>query len=565
LITPENFEVLYAGLTPIGITILDTLVKDQLKLSLLGLLAGAMIAFVFFRCPSSAILCAVPPILTAVLSIGVFGVTRTPITYLTTILPTLALILAYADGIVLHHRWMRLNREGDKNFDTYRENLRQAVQQVGPATALTSITTALALSSFGLSSSEALREFAWLGVILVGFAFLSVIIVLPILGLWFAHKNLLRNAAPSKTADRIGNLANSVYGRATTMISAASFILVGLMFYSHYKLEPDYRITDYLPRNSDTLEAERVANDVFGGRSLVFFSIPVVEDGGIASNVNRKRLGEVTDTLTQRFGETGVFSMHAFLKNFDEAAASRIAQRLQTASEQIRQGYISKDDSKMLISLRISSSQSIAESAKMIDELRQTLAVLPYADEITLTGFPVLLAIEFTDIINELRFSLLIAIGVGILLIGIASRSIFYALVAAIPNMFPVLFVELLIYFNGGNINVTEVVALTIAFGIAIDNAVHIINAFNREQAKGVRDFADSLKAAVNEVGPALAGSTLIICTATAVILTSTLPILTIVGKLIIIILVVALLTNLVLLPANILTLGRLTGRVKQG
>jgi len=219
----------------------------------------------------------------------------------------------------------------------------------------------------------------------------------------------------------------------------------------------------------------------------------------------------------------------------------------------------------MLISLRISSSQSIAESAKMIDELRQTLAVLPYADEITLTGFPVLLAIEFTDIINELRLSLLIAIGVGILLIGIASRSIFYALVAAIPNMFPVLFVELLIYFNGGNINVTEVVALTIAFGIAIDNAVHIINAFNREQAKGVRDFADSLKAAVNEVGPALAGSTLIICTATAVILTSTLPILTIVGKLIIIILVVALLTNLVLLPANILTLGRLTGRVKQG
>jgi len=323
LITPENFEVLYAGLTPIGITILDTLVKDQLKLSLLGLLAGAMIAFVFFRCPSSAILCAVPPILTAVLSIGVFGVTRTPITYLTTILPTLALILAYADGIVLHHRWMRLNREGDKNFDTYRENLRQAVLQVGPATALTSITTALALSSFGLSSSEALREFAWLGVILVGFAFLSVIIVLPILGLWFAHKNLLRNAAPSKTADRIGNLANSVYGRATTMISAASFILVGLMFYSHYKLEPDYRITDYLPRNSDTLEAERVANDVFGGRSLVFFSIPVVEDGGIASNVNRKRLGEVTDTLTQRFGETGVFSMHAFLKNFDEATIAR--------------------------------------------------------------------------------------------------------------------------------------------------------------------------------------------------------------------------------------------------
>ncbi|MEM9329724.1 MAG: MMPL family transporter [Pseudomonadota bacterium] len=556
-VAPEDFELLYAGLTPIGITILDTLIKDQVRLTLLGLLLGAVVAMVLFRCIASAILCAIPPMLTAIWSIGFFGLVGVPITYLTTILPTLALILAYADGIVLHHRWQQLNRA---NQHAKVKNLKEAVLRVGPASALTSITTAVAISSFALSSSEALVEFAWLGVVLVFFAFLTVIIALPVMGLWAARLNLLRTTGSFNPIFSIGGMAVRVFSSKPYIISALSLIVIFPLFYTHFKLVPDYRITDYLPPQSDTLEAERIANDVFGGRSLVFLSIPVEEAGGLVSKANRDRLAEATELLAAEYGEARVFSLHAMWRNFDESKREIIAQRLADAPAEMRQGYLSKDGTRVLVSVRVSSSQSISEGAVMVENLQNVISSLDYSDEIIVTGFPVLLSSEFNVMINELRTSLLIAVFVGICLIGLATQSVFYALASAIPNMFPILFTEAIIYINGGNINVTEVIALTLAFGIAIDNAVHVINVFEAEKQEG-RGFSTSLKTAVQEVAPALGGSTLIICIATSVILTSTLPILPIIGQLIIAILIVALVTNLILLPANILSLGRLFGR----
>ncbi len=553
---PQDFEIYYSGLTPIGITILDTLIKDQVRLTLMGLAFGALIAMLFFRSIIAAFVCAVPPMLTAIWSIGMFGIFNIPITYLTTILPTLALVLAYADGIVLYHRWNKLNSTESSGVDSRRANLKEAVLKVGPASALTSLTTAFAISSFALSSSEALVEFAWIGVFLVIFAFLAVIVGVPVLGVWLMKVGLIKQQQHKEGGFSFGGLSQKIYESNHLAISLAALGSVIALFYVHAALQPDYRITDYLPSDSQSLKAEKISNEVFGGRSLIFFSVPVVEQGAMSSATNRKRLGEVTELLSDDFKSSKVFSLHSLWQSFEDETVAKIASQLETAPETTRQGYISKDGNRMLVSLRTPSSQSITETSVLVERIEKSLSKLGYADEIIITGFPVLLATEFTTIINDLRTSLLVAVLVGILLIGLATRSMFFAAVAAIPNLFPILLTELIIYMRGGNINVTEVVALTLAFGIAIDNAVHVINVYNNEKNTG-KDVQTALRDAILEVAPALGASTLIICASTAVILTSALPILSIIGTLIIAILVIALFTNLTILPANILTLSR--------
>jgi predicted RND superfamily exporter protein len=557
---PDDFEIYYSGLTPIGITILNALINDQVKLTLFGLAFGALIAMIFFRSIIAALICAVPPILTAIWSIGMFGLIGIPITYLTTILPTLALVLAYADGIVLYHRWDKLNSSTDIENANLRANLKEAVLKIGPASALTSLTTAFAISSFALSPSEALVEFAWVGVILVFFAFLAVIVGLPVLGIWLIKIGLIKKHKTKEGGFSFGALSLKLYQSKPVLISVAALASVIALFYVHVALKPDYRITDYLPTDSQSLKAEQIANDVFGGRSLIFFSVPVVEEGAMSSRANRQRLGEITDLLGEDFKSSKVFSLHSLWKEFDQNTVEKIASQLATAPESTRQGYISKDGSRMLVSLRTPSSQSITETSVLVNEIKQSLASLPYADDIIVTGFPVLLSTEFTLIINDLRTSLLVAVFLGIVLIGIATRSFFFAAVAAVPNLFPILLTELIIFMRGGNINVTEVVALTLAFGIAIDNAVHVMNVFNSENNKG-KDVQTALRDAILEVAPALGASTMIICASTAVILTSSLPILSIIGTLIIAILIIALVTNLTILPANILTLSRVLSR----
>jgi len=554
--SPDDFELYFSGLTPIGLTILDTLISDQVRLTLIGLSLGALIAMIFFRSFIAALVCALAPMLVSVWSIGFFGISSTPITYLTTILPTLALILAYADGIVLYHRWNKLNAgiEGEVTQSALLDNLKEAILKIGPASALTSLTTAAALSSFMLSSSEALFQFGWLGIVLVLFAFIAVIIALPLTGLGLIKLGLIKSGRRSQGTHLFRAFAKRsyhFYPRAITLITLA--VICGL-FYIHSKLEPDYRITDFLPSQSDTQQAESLANEVFGGRSLIFFSMPVVEDGNLSSALNRNRLAEVTEILEERYGEQMIFSLHSFWRNFDEGVRQKIADQLTNLPEESRQGYLSTNNETMLVSLRTPSSVSIAETDVLLDEAKEIIDALPYADEIVITGFPVILAKEFGLMINQLRNSLLLAVFLGIFLVGLATRSVFFAFAAFMPNLLPILLIEAMIYVQKGSINITEVVALTIAFGIAIDNAVHVINAFKHELAMG-KTRIDALKDGIKQVAPALGASSVIICISVSATLTSALPLLPAIGTLIIIILMVALFTNLIILPANILTL----------
>jgi len=555
-LAPDDFELLYAGLTPIGLTILETLLTDQTRLTLFGLLLGAIIAVVFFKSFTAALFCALPPLLTAIWAIGFFGLTGVSVTYMTTILPTLALVLAYADGIVLFHRWNKMNRDGGGGKEQITANLREAVLRVGPASALTSLTTGFALSSFAFSSSEALVEFAWVGVILVLFAFLTVIISVPVLGTALIRLGWISTGTRTSSPFRLGALASHIYESSAKLIAGGALIVVGLMFFLHAELEPDYRITDLLPRGSSTLEAETFSNEVFGGRSLIFFSIPVVGDDGMSNHKNRQRLEEITTLLSEPFGNDKIYSIEALWRGKSPSQTQIIGEKINTVTGAARQGYISNDGRKMLVSLRVPSSQSISETQVVLDDIHKRLAVLSFYPDITVTGFPVLLATEFSEMINELRRNLLIAAGLGVLLIGFATRSLWLAAMVAVPNLFPILFVEAIIYFSIGQIGVTEVVALTLAFGIAIDNAVHVINVY-RAQSEENGTVEERLRFAVAEVAPALAASTMIICAGTAVALTSSLPILTTIGGLIIATLVIALATNLIILPANILALSK--------
>ncbi len=204
----------------------------------------------------------------------------------------------------------------------------------------------------------------------------------------------------------------------------------------------------------------------------------------------------------------------------------------------------------------------VAEVRSEVSRLRQELATLDFGNEVVITGFPVLMSIEFTALINQLRASLMIAILLGILIVGLATRSPFITLAAITPNLLPVFFVMMLLYVRGGTINLSEVVALTIAFGIAIDNAVHLINVYDAEQRRG-KDFRLALSSAMEEVGPALTAGTVIICVSVLVTQISGLPVVPILGQLMIATLVVALLSNLLIFPANILTLEYFMSKLK--
>jgi len=557
-VAPEDFKLSFTGLTPVGAEILSALISDQQILTIFGLIFGTGIAFYIFRSVLAAALCALPPALTAIWAFGLFSFFEIPINYLTTVLPTLALILAFADGIFLYFRWQTLSSE-NSDLDA---NLTEAITKVGPASALTSLTTAIAFLSFSYADSDALKEFAFLGAGVVTLAFVGVIIGLPVAIHWAIRFGL---AKPGKTKrpmfQGVGGMARRVSLKLPATVSIVGLVLVLIFGYFQQFVTAEYKLTQYLPLDSKVRYGEELANEVTGGRALLLVSVPFAEEGAFSKQENRQRLSDVEDVVAAQFGAERVFSANRILKSLEtERALQQIAEYTSGASADSRTDFISKNADSSLVSVRLPSDMPVAQVVEETAKLRQGLASFSYRDDILVTGFPILMSVEFANLIDQLRTSLLIAVCLGIFFVGIATRSPFITLAAITPNLLPIFFVLMFLYFRGGTINLSEVVALTIAFGIAIDNAVHLINVYDAKVREGLKSFK-ALATAMDEVGPALTAGTVIICASTLVTQLSALPVVPILGQLIVSTLIVALIANLLVLPANILTLGRLRER----
>jgi len=561
---PDDFDILFTGITPLGLTIVESLISDQMKLTLIGLLLGAGIAFYVFRSLLAALICAVPPAITALWTIALFVITGNPLNYLTTILPTLALILAFADGIVLYYRWQRSNVDNDN----FAENLRIAVRRVGPASALTSVTTALAFSSFAFASSSALKTFAFLGVGAVTAAFFAVIIALPLAAHWALELGAVKkDKVPKPVFENLGVNIHKFISPRPILIALLAIATVVALGFVHTMIRPEYRITDYLPLQSDSRKAEQIANESLQGGSLLFVAIPTVDRENLYSEENREILKKSDEALAELFGPSRVFSLNSLFKRLKtDAAFEAVIIEMDKASVAARSSYISKNNEAMLISVRLASDQSIVETAAQVENIKRVLAQAGVSDPI-ISGLPVLMAEEFTTLIEQLRTSLLIAIALGVLIIGVATRSPLMAAAALTPNLLPILMIELVIYLQGGAVNLAQVISLTVAFGIAIDNAVHVINVLDEARRRGL-GIRDGIRSAMSEVGPALGASTLIICVATLVTQISIMPMVPILGQLMIATLIIALISNLAILPANVLAMREfmpnLLGRKKQ-
>ena len=204
---------------------------------------------------------------------------------------------------------------------------------------------------------------------------------------------------------------------------------------------------------------------------------------------------------------------------------------------------------------------SSRENTKIVTEyvrkLTSAYSHLSYGPEIRITGLPVLLASEFPPLIDQLRTGLLLAIILAVGVVGIAARSFSLAFATLVPNLLPLLFAEAAIWFMGTNLDITSIIALTIAFGISIDNAVHVINGYNSEYRRHSTQI-DALKKALLEISPALLASTVIVCVAAFVTQFSSMPSVNNLGRLLVGTLLAALITNLVVLPSFIIILGRL-------
>ena len=214
--------------------------------------------------------------------------------------------------------------------------------------------------------------------------------------------------------------------------------------------------------------------------------------------------------------------------------------------------------------LRVSQRMTHMSSANMdiyIKKVKEGMAKEFPDLNITITGMPVLYTNMDTYIFSGIIRSFILSFFTIGLAFMVLLRSVKYGLLGMIPAVFPILVAAGIMGVMKLDVNFITMVIASVTFGIAVDNAIHILTRYLHHRDMG-SNRPEAIDLAVAETGRALIFTTLILFFGFGILMTSTFIPNIHLGFFAGIILLMALIASLTLLPAIMFLQG--TGKPHQ-
>ena len=538
--------------------------RDQLVYNGLGLLFGALIAVIFFRRVSLMMVAALPPVLAVTWSLGLLGWMGFKLNLFLNVMTPLIMVMGFSDSMQMVSAIRIRLREGDNRFQA----VEFAVRVVGPACVLAHATALLAFSALLLSESGLIRTFGLAGVLSTCISFVAVLLVLPILGVKLIHNEaaLAKVRAP---ADALMDSLSTIVGlivdhvvKRPYLYTAIGFTLFAVCLAAFIDLPSRYRLADQVPDREQALDATSRIDNKLTGANPVHVMIEWSDGSSLYSDAPMEVIGKVHDTLEQEAGLGNVWSVESLRRWLHEAGDDRIEtvqKYVGILPEHLVRRFIAEEENAVLVTGRlpdIDSSQILPVVEKIdrsLDPVRQTYPEF----RVSVTGLPAIAARNSKRMIDQLKESIPICVAIAGVLLGLAFRSPFIAVVSILPGLFPVVASGTMLWVRGDGLEFASVVALLVVFGLGIDALIHFLNRLQLEEQVG-DEPEQAIRRARVLVGPAIILTTIVLAFGLGVTVFSDLPSLRTFGLVCGFTLLASLVADLVFLPATIMVGRRL-------
>lgn len=491
--TASTAKMRFSGYPVLRDEISRALTHDIIVLNVFGLIVGFAIAAVALRSVRLALLTLPGPIIAVSFGIGLHGLLGVNINSITVTLPVLILVLATSDSI---HISFERGRQGGR--DSARATAR-AIRRVAVACIFASVTTAIAFAALTTSESAIISELGWMGVVLtlssVFVVLLTQFVVLTTAGRWGwcreKFERLHQHPPRALWLDRLPALGL----RHPKAITWTSLIVLALSTWAYSQAGPRYSILDSLRKNSPVRTVFEAIEDKVAPVSQIYV---------VVNATDAETVRHVADVVARATGSPFVQSLaeiHGGAETVGKALPGPLARRL-----------VSADGTKALVSVpfRYDTGQQALGLADRIETALANEPGLKPGVIQSVTGLSVMSARVAGVILNEINRSLLIAlVGVAVLIM-IWLRNLRVALISLLPNMLPVSLIGGWLMYSGAGIEFPNALALTVAFGIAVDDTLHVLNRL--ALSGGVTQISrERLESAYREVTPALVTTSVVL------------------------------------------------------
>jgi uncharacterized protein len=489
--TPEGLELFAVGVPLIHLEMKAAMKRDIMRAVPLALFAMWLGTLPFLRGWTSLLPLLVTCPLAAISTLGFIGWTDFPMTIV--LLPSVALVVVItsAEGIYILSEF----REGLRLHLSREQAITRLGKRLGLTILITAVTSAAGFAAVALTSNVGLQRFAITGAAGILFGLVFTVLTIPAL--------LALLPPPEKTALRLPGILRKIR-RGITALAAdrrrrAGFVcLVILLTISAGipKINIDTSFLDYLPDDSPLLRNVERFREAFGGLSFVSVALETGEAGGIN---RRQTLLEMDRFQTFLAAQGG--TAHSYLDVLEEMSRwfgtvtgktppallerENLDEFLATVPGEFSRPFLDHDASRTCFKLRIHApnSRALLDLEKVI--LAYPLDGFPPGTTVEMMGSRMLVARFSERIVRELlassaALSLLIA---GVL--ALALRSVRLGAVALVPNALPILATLGLMGWTGIPLSLGTFHVSLIAFGIAINDTLHLMLRYREKRASG--------------------------------------------------------------------------------
>jgi predicted RND superfamily exporter protein len=559
-----------SGAPVMQLEIRNAVERDRLIYNGIGFVAGCMIAILFFRRVSFMIIAAAPPLLAILWSLGLLGWLDFRLNMFLNVMTPLIMVMGFSDSMQITFAARDRLLAGEDRFTA----MRNAVLVVGPAVVVTDATAALSFIALLFSDSHLIRTFGAAGAISCLVAYLAVVTLVPLLGVFLVRREAAFAAqfrGADRAVDALRNLCSWIADHMVArpgLYSLLSVLVVGGLLLAYTNLDPRYRLADQVPDREQAIAASNRLDVKLTGANPIHILIELPKGMALYAPDALDAVAQVHRVVEQAAGVGNVWSIETLRRWLAEKAGITdigvLKQYVDLLPEHLTRRFISDKQDAVVVTGRIPDVDA-SELLPVISKLDQALNPVRAKNpgyEIAVTGLSAIAARNSASMIGQLNRGLTVEMLFVAALIGIAFRSLFVMIVAILPGLFPIVVSGAVLWWFNEGLQFASIVALTVAFGLGLDATIHYLNRLRLEARPG-ENPAIGVKRATVLVGPALILTTLVLACGLAVTVLSDLPSLRLFGWLSAFTLMAALVGDLLILPATVMLLRKALARLR--
>jgi len=506
-------EILFSGVPRIKVEAAKLILDDVLRLGPISFLVVSLVLFLSFRSWRGTLLPALTTGTGTIWTMGLMGFLDAPINIITLVLPTFLLAVgnAYATHIVARHR-DELEVDGDPAGAA-----RRTIAQIGTPVLVTALTTVLGFGALLVYHIEAIRDLGVFAVFGITALFLLALTLTP------AVLSLMSAPPPQTITGREQWLQRALEGIGQFAIEyrrgvgAGALLIVAFFAWGVRYLDIETTYLSYFPKDDPVRQAVEGVNEHLGLGDAAFF---VVIDGPEADSITRlptlQRIASLQDyieRIPQVKATTSIVDyvklLHRTLHDNDPAyyglpdTDAAVAQYMLLLDPETLGDVLSGDSSRAVILVR----SNIHVSATMNDVVAKianfSAGAIPPPFAVHVTGTRVLLDRTADQLAAGQVGSLVAALAVVFAVLTIQFLSPRFGLVAMGPNLVPIVVFFGVLGWSGTPLGISTAMIAAIALGIGVDEAVHLLADFN-DHVRKTADQRGAAIAALRGVGPPL-------------------------------------------------------------